>query len=803
MLMDYSTLYCSCDVTCVVYDDCCPGFQIDCPAEYNKAMDISSAYAGKLQSTCQKYEENFRSTRFVTSCPANRHACNTTDSPFDEIPVTDEETGVHFVNGKCAACNGVSKGKVWESTVYCASDENSTMTANVSTGNGTETTLSRETLLDLVYRGRCSLKVDFPFRIELRTCQDYTARCRDCQNPELVHACEQGFTQIVHFRFWEDFKNIYCAMCNVPGDGVFCGHGVFVHVGSGHYDKYSLALLFDFNPVKQSAVSLRQDPVDCNIGSEWLGVEIGCRTIECAPDYELAENTCVLKLQYLTLNIEINIYLPSTDVKATENIDAFDSLVASVSANYMEKMISGTIIYEQFETATNSTVNENDFQVDIRIVLKHTPFEFNNITGSDVVNALNLKSLEHILRKEAAGWLRNHSSSFILNIEISLTNASLDESKFLCSRIRFSENEYVEYENKSVQILNKHMVSVGEYIKVNSDIFVCKEHLNYSNEHFQTYTPALNTITGKLTLSLMSISSVCLLIRIVLQPVVPAYSNFPMKLQLNLCISMLTAFLLFLISPLLSEFHLVCKIIAILVHWSFLSMFCWINIISRDILIRFKGFSNKQQEPPKGKTLLKCILLAWGIPLCWVVVAVVVDNVSVNPTFQPQYGDPNCWMNQSWAVIIFFGIPFGISLTVSVCLFITTTFNLRKTFADTKNILNKESNGQEYKIYVKLLILMGITWIFAFIAPYVDHISVWIIFIGLNASQGLFIFVAFVCNKKVVVSLKQCSAGQGKNSTGSSAPQKYTTSTILTNVTSLSMTPQSSPMITSRQTHKK
>ena len=45
---------------------------------------------------------------------------------------------------------------------------------------------------------------------------------------------------------------------------------------------------------------------------------------------------------------------------------------------------------------------------------------------------------------------------------------------------------------------------------------------------------------------------------------------------------------------------------------------------------------------------------------------------------------------------------------------------------------------------------MGLTWITGLAAGFVDLEPVWYVFVGLNTLQGLFIFVAFTCNKKVL-----------------------------------------------------
>ena len=59
-----------------------------------------------------------------------------------------------------------------------------------------------------------------------------------------------------------------------------------------------------------------------------------------------------------------------------------------------------------------------------------------------------------------------------------------------------------------------------------------------------------------------------------------------------------------------------------------------------------------------------------------------------------------------------------------------------------------------YQFYIfffhRLAVIMGLTWITGLAAGFVDLEPVWYVFVGLNTLQGLFIFVAFTCNKKVL-----------------------------------------------------
>ena len=45
--------------------------------------------------------------------------------------------------------------------------------------------------------------------------------------------------------------------------------------------------------------------------------------------------------------------------------------------------------------------------------------------------------------------------------------------------------------------------------------------------------------------------------------------------------------------------------------------------------------------------------------------------------------------------------------------------------------------------------LLGFTWIFGFMAAFADVAALWYVFIIFNSLQGVYIFIAFMCNKRV------------------------------------------------------
>lgn len=82
----------------------------------------------------------------------------------------------------------------------------------------------------------------------------------------------------------------------------------------------------------------------------------------------------------------------------------------------------------------------------------------------------------------------------------------------------------------------------------------------------------------------------------------------------------------------------------------------------------------------------------------------------------------------------------GVSITASLAM---------KYDTSKQNItLVMNSIGKDYRLYMRLSTIMGLTWFFGLIASIVDQsYLLWYLFIILNTLQGLFIFIAFGCKK--------------------------------------------------------
>ncbi|XP_072513064.1 adhesion G protein-coupled receptor E3-like [Salminus brasiliensis] len=214
--------------------------------------------------------------------------------------------------------------------------------------------------------------------------------------------------------------------------------------------------------------------------------------------------------------------------------------------------------------------------------------------------------------------------------------------------------------------------------------------------------------------------------------------------RLNLCISLLLAHLLFLLTQKFLQ-HIqplqACAVLAGILHFLFLSAFVWMLI---EAVLLFISVKNLTKIKSKQKEILgwKClIVIGYIIPL-------VVVGVSVG-LFPEGYGSPQCWIKMERNFMWSFLGPVCFILVFNLVLFIIIILTLRSTLAGLNSDLSqiKEIKILVFKTLVQSAIL-GCPWILGFFTNGSEVLE--ILFLFLNSQQGTFIFLVYcVLNQEV------------------------------------------------------
>lgn len=387
-----------------------------------------------------------------------------------------------------------------------------------------------------------------------------------------------------------------------------------------------------------------------------------------------------------------------------------------------------------------------------------------------------------------------------------------------CALITLSPGEYQNLSDGIQLILNtsNETIPIGEYeILENGFVRICNKYklsIPYSSDVFKGY---ISTIC-------ISLSIMCLVLHDIIFLLLPNTQNLPAKNLFALTTSLLLAQIIFLtgIYPLTEVSHGVCIGIAVLIHYFFLSAFFWMNVMSIDI---WKTFSGRRLSIGSKNSHWKYAIYAWGSPAILVSIAVGLDNTASFPSaYRPHYAlhKMTCWFGNPTGLLIFFTVPMILLITVNVILFGITIFKIYETSENVQYIKKKTKaeflqasqkyNLQEnedqvvirtagnstgisgkrdkvrFYLYVKLFIIMGLTWLSGMVAIFAHIEALWYAFVLLNGLQGAFIFFMFDFKRKIVTMLWERLVGRLTERpnffSNSSSKEKATTSTRMSDV---------------------
>ncbi|XP_041477825.1 uncharacterized protein LOC121425722 [Lytechinus variegatus] len=355
-------------------------------------------------------------------------------------------------------------------------------------------------------------------------------------------------------------------------------------------------------------------------------------------------------------------------------------------------------------------------------------------------------AIEDSLLTQRFRWYSDNSS----NVDVELF-VCMRENASQCAMITLEVDDFVILKNGSVLYKPLGMVfDQDDYKLVNNDsIQVCSfldSTGNTTREYYLITFSKGQSITSFIG-CLLSIA--CLVFTLV------TYVKFASlrksicsQLVMSTCVSLTLAQLMLLFSGMAKSNPISCTCFAVFGHYLWLVVFTHSMALAFDLYRRF-GLTQKVKKTSEGQRLLVVFLVfAWGSPLLIVIPCVIVHLCKL-PHVALTYGTiKSCWVGNGFMNLYVFGVPMALSLILNGILFALVVVGLRKrTNQTTKRKSSKLTT--EGVVYLKMSTLLGFTWIFGFIAAFANVTALLYIFIILNSLQGVYIFIAFICNKRV------------------------------------------------------
>ena len=335
-----------------------------------------------------------------------------------------------------------------------------------------------------------------------------------------------------------------------------------------------------------------------------------------------------------------------------------------------------------------------------------------------------------------------------------------------CANMHMSlrDNEYTVFPNGSLyRSASREYIPPGWYDLRNRTAWICAD-----DPITEQNTTKTTNIDGNLALNILSMIGLSLSIFSLIGFLL-TYSLFaelrtlPGVNVMNLSVSLLLLHSLWLAAD-QTGVPLLCTFIAASIHFLALASFTWMSIIafntwyvfSRSHPLRLRGKSLKRK-------ILKYVAIGWIPPLIFVLICVTLDKTRA---LHIGYGaGAVCFIKNQRAGLCLLGVPVAISVVFNAVFFMKTLWIIRRTRKQTRSVASQSRNGVNFKLYARLAVLMGFTWVFGFLAYLFSYYLLYP-FVVLNTLQGVYIAVAYLLKSRVKELYSQLFHSQ----TGAPAP---------------------------------
>ncbi|XP_059052176.1 G-protein coupled receptor Mth2-like isoform X3 [Achroia grisella] len=208
-----------------------------------------------------------------------------------------------------------------------------------------------------------------------------------------------------------------------------------------------------------------------------------------------------------------------------------------------------------------------------------------------------------------------------------------------------------------------------------------------------------------------------------------------------------------------------CLAMTFIIYFSLESGFFWLNVMCFDIWWTFSGKRGITFEKLSTKARFYAYALyAFGIPtaLTILLAALEFSNLPLHPLL-PQLRQQGCFIHGNARLIYLYG-PLVILCIANLIFFVLTALKIAQIKKQTSVLKSKESSThdsqrndkQRLSLYIKLFVVMGISWLLEVIsAIYPELDDFWIFTDGYNVLLGLIIFIIFVCKRKIFRLIKK------------------------------------------------
>lgn len=258
---------------------------------------------------------------------------------------------------------------------------------------------------------------------------------------------------------------------------------------------------------------------------------------------------------------------------------------------------------------------------------------------------------------------------------------------------------------------------------------------------------------------LMLISGIALLISFFIHLLVLKRHSLPDKCLLCLLASLTVGVLSFALIQWVA-LELFCLPVRLIVYYSMLSSFFWMNVRSFDLWWNLMAFKDVHSQQESARRFYYYSLYSFGVPFFITLTAFYIDRyTSIDDKWKIGFtNNETCFIAENYGsqFIYYFGILL-LLICINIVFFILTAkrirnikMNLMQQLSNDSGIhmKNLQNESAQYTIFLRLFILMGVAWLMEPISFIIDGFYWGFDFTdAVNASQGYYIFLLLIMKR--------------------------------------------------------
>ncbi|KAK7086716.1 hypothetical protein SK128_003359 [Halocaridina rubra] len=779
---DWKSRNCFCDDMCAEFGDCCLDAQAYVAQEQvanvnnYECVDMKQFGSLYMKGKCMTSWED----QYIADMCKNSFSQRA--DPLVAMPVTSVRSFVTYTNYFCAICNNDSNHlEVWQPRLECPTlkeyqNKHRNLSREYVTNHLIFDDIEDNWGLHITDRNGekfhlCYVYPSMPETVieTVRQCKPMTKDCSSNWTDNAIKDLCHSYTA-VRYKFDHAYRNIHCALCNdQPQNKTSCLNESFTRsFFDDIFNTRSFALLFDFSDQRGS--NIVGSTSTCKVGEVYDPFFKKCRNVICGREnQQYRYGRCVdLNSHVIPTSTEIIPERQTTeDILPVVTTTSSGPLLFSASPNsslFSTTQITPTLSISLKPESTENSTKILDYIKDIStpiipLSIQESPntTSLSSTEGNDfAAKPQNVSSVPNTDSERASSETFSNNGAINDTYSIKLTNDSSMNSTSdshkkptqtkACERFLLPKEEYIMNDNGTVLVEKyKRTYQISEYVLSEDGILVCI---------VQNDSEKFSKIMGWITIGGLGLSCVCLLLHLLAFIFVKELRNLSGNNLASFCLVLLGAFSSFILSVFREPAKVECYILATCMYYFFLASFCWVNVMAFDIW-RTLSLATSELRVTSGKQCCKYMVYSvygWLLPAAAVLGVVLLDKVKPEfmPTeYYPAFGEYWCWFGHRKALLVFFAAPLMAIMLLNIALFILSARIIANTMDSTAKMTTCSPYQSQFKLYMRLALLMGLTWISGIVAGYLQVEAVWYIFVVLNTLQGVFIFIAFTCTRKV------------------------------------------------------